>query len=195
MNLANRITIARMLLIPLFMLAYQPYPPWLVEKLPVLSAVNDYGAYIAALVFVIAAATDKLDGYVARTYNQVTNLGKLLDPLADKLLIAAALVLLVQRGVIPSWIAVAIIGRELLVSYIRIRAASQRVVLAADRHGKIKLVVQVVAITAALLGNFPFSFVTSFDISLAMMIAAVAVTLYSGYLYIANNMTVLQLRP
>jgi CDP-diacylglycerol--glycerol-3-phosphate 3-phosphatidyltransferase len=175
MNLANKITLVRIGMIPLFMLAFYQYP---------------YGAIV---LFLLASATDKLDGYIARKYNQITNLGKLLDPLADKLLVSAALVMMVQQSMIPSWIAVVIIGREILVSGIRILAAAKGVALAADRHGKIKLVLQVAAITAVLLGNYPFSYITSFPIDLMIMLSAVAVTAYSGYKYVKNNYRELQL--
>lgn len=84
MNLANKVTIARILLIPIFIVLFSKYPDW------------PEGIYYATIVFLLASATDKLDGYIARKYNQVTNLGKLLDPLADKLLISAALILLVS---------------------------------------------------------------------------------------------------
>ncbi|TYP73326.1 CDP-diacylglycerol--glycerol-3-phosphate 3-phosphatidyltransferase [Paenibacillus methanolicus] len=193
MNLANKITMARIGLIPLFVAALQPYPLWMTEKWEWLQYLNEYGLYWAVAIFVLASATDKLDGYVARKYNQITNLGKLLDPLADKLLVSAALILMVQQHMIPSWIAVVIIGREVMVSGIRILAAAKGVALAADNHGKIKLVLQVVGITAVLLGNYPFSYVTTLPVDLTIMIAAVAVTAYSGYMYMRNNYRELQL--
>ncbi|WP_346654811.1 CDP-alcohol phosphatidyltransferase family protein [Paenibacillus amylolyticus] len=89
MNLANQITLARIVLIPLFMISF----------------LNQQSTITALLIFAVAAGTDKLDGYVARKYNQITNLGKLLDPLADKLLIAAALIMMVQENMISSWFA------------------------------------------------------------------------------------------
>lgn len=193
MNLANKVTMFRIILIPLFMLAFQQYPPWMVMKINFLSLINQYGSYLATAIFIVAAITDKLDGYIARKYNQVTNFGKLMDPLADKLLVLVALVMMVQHSLIPSWMAVAIIGREVMVSYLRIRAASKKVALAADKHGKMKLVIQVVAIVAVLLGNFPFSYITEFPIDLTIMILAVAITIYSGYEYLKNNYKELQL--
>lgn len=193
MNLANKITVARICMIPLFMLAFQQYPSWMVEQLEFLHYINQYGFYGAIAIFVIASATDKLDGYIARKNNQITNFGKLLDPLADKLLVSAALIMMVQQHMIPSWIAVLIIGREIMVSGIRILAAAKGVALAADKHGKVKLVLQVAAITAVLLGNFPFSYLTNFPVDLAIMIVAVALTAYSGYKYMKNNYRALQL--
>ena len=194
MNLANKITLIRIGMIPLFVLALQKYPTWMVEQFSFLEYLNTAGVYWAVALFVIASATDKLDGYVARKYNQITNLGKLLDPLADKLLVSAALIMMVQLDMIPGWIAAIIIGREFMVSGIRVLAAAKGVALAADKHGKLKLVLQVVAITAVLLGNFPFSYITGLQIDMAIMLAAVALTAYSGYRYLRNNYQLLQLK-
>ncbi|MFD0716351.1 CDP-diacylglycerol--glycerol-3-phosphate 3-phosphatidyltransferase [Paenibacillus sp. GCM10027626] len=193
MNLANKITILRIGMIPLFILVFQQYPSWIVEQFGFLNYINQHGLFWAVAIFVIASATDKLDGYIARKYNQITNLGKLLDPLADKLLVSAALIMMVQHNMIPSWIAVVIIGREVMVSGIRILAAAKGVALAADKHGKVKLVFQVVAITLVLLGNFPFSYITNFPVDLTIMILASALTAYSGYKYMKNNYRELQL--
>ncbi|WP_397340233.1 CDP-diacylglycerol--glycerol-3-phosphate 3-phosphatidyltransferase [Paenibacillus qinlingensis] len=193
MNLANKITIVRILMIPLFMLALQKYPAWLADQSSFFTFLNQYGLYIGISLFVIASVTDKLDGYVARKYNQITNFGKLMDPLADKLLVSAALIMMVQNDMIPSWIAIVIIGREVMVSGLRILAAAKGLALAADKHGKIKLVMQVVAITAVLLDNFPFAFLTKLPIDLYIMLFAVAITIYSGYKYMKNNYLQLQL--
>ncbi|CAG7651493.1 CDP-diacylglycerol--glycerol-3-phosphate 3-phosphatidyltransferase [Paenibacillus solanacearum] len=180
MNTANTITVLRICLIPLFLLAMSPLLSWL-----------PYSIYIAAALFVLAAATDKLDGYIARKYNQVTNLGKLLDPLADKLLICAALVMLVEAHKLPSWIAVVIIGRELLITAIRIMGAMRNIVLAADRYGKLKLVMQVAAIAVMLLED-AFAGFEQWP-GLILMFAAVVLTLYSGYNYMRTNYKLLGL--
>jgi len=193
MNLANKVTVVRIGLIPLFVLCLHHYPHGIVQQLPFLGLINRYGLYAAVALFLLAAATDKLDGHIARRYNQVTNLGKLLDPLADKLLISAALVMMVQHHLIPSWIAAVIIGREVLVSGIRILAAAKGIALSADRHGKAKLALQVAAIVAVLLSNYPFAYVTGFPVDMAMMFAAVGLTVYSGYKYILNNYRQLEL--
>ncbi|WP_152396933.1 CDP-diacylglycerol--glycerol-3-phosphate 3-phosphatidyltransferase [Paenibacillus guangzhouensis] len=193
MNLANKITIARIGLIPLFMLTLQHYPAWMVEGMPWLSQVNQYGSSLAVLIFLLASTTDKLDGYIARKYNQVTPLGKLLDPLADKLLISAALLMMVEQSMIPAWMAVVIIGREVVITGIRVLAAAKGIALAADRHGKLKMVLQVVAIAAVLLRNYPFAWMTSLPIDYMLMLVAVVLTVYSGYKYIANNYQALQL--
>ncbi|RJE86917.1 CDP-diacylglycerol--glycerol-3-phosphate 3-phosphatidyltransferase [Paenibacillus sp. 1011MAR3C5] len=193
MNLANKITMIRIGMIPFFILALQQYPVWMTEQFGFLNHLNQYGLYWAVALFLIASATDKLDGYIARKYNQITNFGKLLDPLADKLLVSAALIMMVQLHLIPSWIAIVIIGREVMVSGIRILAAARGVALAADKHGKLKLVLQVAAITAVLVSNYPFSYFTDVPIDFILMIAAVAMTAYSGYNYVKNNYDILQL--
>ena len=122
LNLANIITIARILLIPVFLVL-------LLGGLP-----EPYGDIAAAAVFILAAATDKLDGYVARRSKQITTLGQFLDPLADKLLIAAALIALVSQGRIVAWVAMLIIGREIAVSVLRIVGVSQGVSIPADKY-------------------------------------------------------------
>lgn len=183
MNLANKITFIRIGLIPLFIIFLYPYPTnsW------------DTSSIIAAAIFLIAAVTDQLDGYIARTYNQVTRLGMLLDPLADKLLICAALIILVQNHKLSSWIAVVIIAREMIITGIRIVAASKGIALAADRYGKIKLVVQVAAVTAVILNNQPFQGWIGIPVDQILMYSAAALTIYSGYNYIKNNMKRLEL--
>jgi CDP-diacylglycerol--glycerol-3-phosphate 3-phosphatidyltransferase len=132
LNVPNGITMGRIALIPLFVyLAYEP-GPW-----------RDFWA---ALVFLVAALTDLLDGYLARRMNEVTALGKLLDPVADKLLILAGLVMLVAAHLAPAWIVIVILGREMAVTGLRAIAASEGVVMPADVWGKWKTVTQVTAI-------------------------------------------------
>lgn len=143
MNLANKLTLSRIILIPVFMLV-------LLIRIP-------FGEYIAAAIFIIAASTDGLDGYIARKRKEITNLGKLMDPLADKLLISAALITLVELKEISGWIAFIIIGRELFVTGLRSIAAAEGVVIAASKLGKFKTVSQIVAISALLLNDFPLS--------------------------------------
>lgn len=140
-NLANGLTIFRILLIPVFMvfmLGLDIIPAWL-------------SASIAAGIFVIAALTDTLDGYFARSRNAVTVLGQFLDPLADKLLISAALISLLSLGRISAWIAMMIIAREFAVTGLRLVAAAERVVIPASPLGKIKTVSQVIAVIALIL--------------------------------------------
>ncbi|WP_342572353.1 CDP-diacylglycerol--glycerol-3-phosphate 3-phosphatidyltransferase [Paenibacillus sp. FSL R5-0749] len=176
MNYANKITLARIALIPLFMLCF----------------LNQSSLLFALIIFAVAAGTDKLDGYVARKYNQITNLGKLLDPLADKLLIAVALILMIQENMISSWIAVIIIGREIVITALRMVATEQGIALAADRYGKIKMVLQVAAIIAILLNNVSFSLLTEVRVDLILLWLAAGVTLLSGLNYIVMNYQLLR---
>ncbi len=138
MNLANKLTIIRIFLVPVFLIFIA------IQDIP-------YGTVIATIIFIIAALTDKLDGYIARSRNQVTNFGKFMDPLADKLLVTAALISLVEFHVIPGWAAVIIIAREFAVTGLRTVAASDGIVIAASWWGKIKTVIQIIAIILLLL--------------------------------------------
>lgn len=197
MNLPNKITFSRILLIPVFMLFIIPMPEWFIlssalefirsELVHFNRIVIQYGNYIGAIFFIISASTDKVDGYIARKRKLVTKLGIFLDPIADKLLIAAALIALVQRGDFSAWVAIIIIARELIVTGFRLVAVGEGMVLAADKWGKAKMVVQTVAISVALLKNFPFSLITDIPIDQYLMFIAVVITIYSGYNYISKN--------
>lgn len=201
MNLPNKITFSRILLIPFFMLFIIPMPEWLILSSPLEfmrpelvyfnRIVIQYGNYIGAIFFIISASTDKVDGYIARKRKLVTKLGIFLDPIADKLLIAAALIALVQRGDFSAWVAIIIIARELIVTGFRLVAVGEGIVLAADKWGKVKMVVQTVAISVALLKNFPFSLITDLPIDQYLMFIAVVITIYSGYNYISKNSRVI----
>ncbi|WP_136603950.1 CDP-diacylglycerol--glycerol-3-phosphate 3-phosphatidyltransferase [Paenibacillus dokdonensis] len=193
MNTANRITMARIALIPLFMLFFTKWPAWLAEVSGIIQFLNNYGVYIAIGIFVLASGTDKLDGYVARKYNQITNLGKLLDPLADKLLISVALIMMVQADMIASWVAVIMISREFVITGLRMIASAQGIALAADKLGKWKMVLQVIAIVAVLLGNYPFQWFTSIQVDNILMLLAVCLTLISGINYLVQNFKILKL--
>ncbi|WP_379126672.1 CDP-diacylglycerol--glycerol-3-phosphate 3-phosphatidyltransferase [Paenibacillus sp. sgz500958] len=192
MNLPNRITLARICLIPIMMFfllgnfSFYPEPiHWGSFQL----SVNHLAA---AVIFLLAASTDGIDGYIARKYNMVTNLGKLLDPLADKLLVSAVLISLVQMGRCESWIAVVIISREFAVTGLRQVALLEGKVVAASQWGKIKTVIQIVAISLLLLNNFPFEFIDIPLDEIAIWAAAI-VTLYSGVDYFVKNKDLLQL--
>lgn len=193
MNLANKITLSRIFLIPIFMFFIVPLPGWLIHYsffnliAPFLNFINQYGNYLAAVIFIIASSTDAVDGYIARKMDQITNMGKFLDPIADKLLVTAALIALVERHDITTWTAMIIISRELIVTGFRMIAAGEGIVIAASNWGKIKTVTQIVAIVAALIDNFPLSLVTSFPFDNIAMAVAIIVTIYSGYVYIAKN--------
>lgn len=176
MNLANKITIARILLIPIFMI-------FLLARIP-------GGNVIASIIFIVAALTDSIDGYVARSRNQITKLGKFMDPLADKLLVTAALVSLVELDKLAAWAVVIIISRELIVSVFRAVAASEGIVIAASPWGKAKTISQIIAIVLLLFDNYTFSL---YNIDIATIAVGVSVTLtaISGYDYIYKNKKVL----
>jgi len=143
MNPANTVTIARMVLIPVFLLVLlADWPQWL--GAPVI--VYTLRPWIAAAVFGVLAATDGVDGYLARSRNEVTTFGKFIDPLADKLLVTAALLALIETDVLPAWIALVIIAREFIVSGLRMVASAEGTVIAASWYGKLKTVLQIVAV-------------------------------------------------
>jgi CDP-diacylglycerol--glycerol-3-phosphate 3-phosphatidyltransferase len=160
LNLPNVLTIVRILAVPVVVVA--------------LLGEIDNGDVIAAVVFALAAATDGLDGYIARRRNEVTTFGKLMDPLADKLLVIAALVSLVALGRLEAWIAMVIIARELAVTGLRSVAAEQGVVIAASWMGKVKTALQIAAIFA-LIAYDPAPLAVDL-----LVYAAVAMTLVSG---------------
>jgi len=201
MNLPNRITMTRILIVPLFLLFVIPFPDTLLDVsflqflkpqfLAVRSFIVKYGSYIAAAIFILASSTDGVDGYIARKRKLVTNLGKFLDPIADKLLVTAALVALVQRNELTSWAAIIIIARDLLVTGLRLIAAGEGIVVAASVWGKIKTAAQMVAIVAMLLNNFPLSLFTDFPFDEVAMFFAVIITIYSGIDYFRKNKHVL----
>lgn len=138
MNLANKLTMMRIILVPIFLIFIA------VKEIP-------YGSIIATIVFIVASITDQLDGYIARSRNQITNFGKFMDPLADKLLVTAALVSFSEMHLISGWIVVVIIAREFAVSGLRTLAASDGIIIAASWWGKLKTVTQMAAIITLLL--------------------------------------------
>ncbi|MDE7320334.1 MAG: CDP-diacylglycerol--glycerol-3-phosphate 3-phosphatidyltransferase [Lachnospiraceae bacterium] len=139
MNLPNKLTVLRVLLIPFFVLFT------LVELVP------GYSKYIAVLIFIAASLTDLLDGKIARKYNLVTNFGKFMDPLADKLLVCAALICLVSEELLPAWMVIIIISREFIISGFRLVASDNGVVIAASYWGKFKTTFQMLMIIVLLL--------------------------------------------
>ncbi len=138
MNLPNLITLLRIFLIPVFILVFL--------------TPTEARSMAAAVIFLIASLTDLMDGYLARRWKQITKLGKFLDPIADKFLILAALILLVDFHRVSSWIAIVIIGRELAVTGLRAIASSSGIVIAADEAGKYKMVIQTISIVLLILG-------------------------------------------
>jgi len=191
MNLANKITMARIFLVPIIMLFL--LVRFDLGSITFVGVELTYSEIIATLIFILAASTDGLDGYIARKRKLVTNLGKFLDPLADKLLITAALISLVERGSVEAWMAIIIISREFAVTGLRLVASADGHVIAASKLGKLKTIVQIVAICAVMLANFPFAAIhVPFDIF--AMWCAVIITIYSGIDYFVKNKSVIQFK-
>lgn len=186
MNLPNRITIARIFMIPVMLIFLLVDLQWWSYELSLGAYTLPVNQLIGALLFIVAASTDGIDGYIARKHNLVTNLGKLLDPLADKLLVAAVLVALVAMGEIEAIIAIIIISREFAVTGLREIALLEGSVIAASKWGKAKTIAQIIAISALLLNNFPFEWLNiPFD-EIAIWIATL-ITIYSGIDYFVKN--------
>lgn len=184
-GLANWITVIRMTFIPVFLVV-------LLGQFGHASAWDDWRPWLAAAVFTVLAATDAVDGYVARTRNEVTTFGKFIDPLADKLLVMAALVGLVELESLPGWVAIVIIARELIVTGLRMVAVAEGVVIAASHWGKVKTVFQIIALVMFILKSAPV-FVpwrsTVDTASWVVMSVALALTAWSAadYFYHARE--------
>ncbi|NPV92270.1 MAG: CDP-diacylglycerol--glycerol-3-phosphate 3-phosphatidyltransferase [Firmicutes bacterium] len=171
MNLPNILTITRVFLIPIFLFVL------FVRVFP-----HPYGQYLAALIFIVAAITDGLDGYLARSRRQISRFGKFMDPVADKLLISSALISLLALGKIQFLPVIIIISREIAVSGLRSMAASDGNIIVASRWGKYKTISQVIAITALLVNDlYPFDLISPVD-QVALWIAVV-LTIFSGLEY------------
>ncbi len=184
MNLPNKITISRILLIPVFLVIMLANFSW--GELELLGVTLPVTHFVGALLFILASTTDWVDGYFARKYNLVTDLGKFLDPLADKLLVSAALVVLVNFGMASAWITIVIISREFAVTGLRAILAGGGEVVAANMLGKIKTWAQIVAISALLLHNMIFELIgLQFD-QIALWVALIF-TIWSGWDYFAKN--------
>ncbi|MDA7025791.1 CDP-diacylglycerol--glycerol-3-phosphate 3-phosphatidyltransferase [Bacillus sp. CLL-7-23] len=183
-NLPNKITLSRIALIPIFMIIMLVPFQWGTlsfgtESIPVTHLVG-------ALLFILASVTDWIDGYYARKFNLVTNFGKFLDPLADKLLVSSALIILVQYDLAPAWMVIVIISREFAVTGLRLVLAGTGEVVAANMLGKVKTWAQIIAISALLLHNLPFELV-SFPFGLLALWVAVFFTIISGWDYFVKN--------
>lgn len=191
MNLANKLTIFRILLVPLMIVF--TFFTWQGEFLgiPTLSL-------ILLAIFVIASITDKLDGYVARSRNQVTTFGKFLDPIADKILVITAMIILVEFNKLPAWIPTIIVFREFIVSGYRLIAVENGgKVIAASIWGKLKTVTQMIAIIVAFIDNNAFGTLFKGEltgyvlviniITTVMMLICVVATIFSGWDYIKNG--------
>ena len=174
LNLPNKLTIFRVILIPVFIIALMsgiiPEP------------VN---RYVGVVIFCVASFTDYLDGHIARKYNLVTNFGKFMDPLADKLLVSSALICMIELGFLPAWIVIIIISREFIITGFRLIAAEGGLVIAASWWGKIKTVTQMLMIILVLLG-------VGGIIGNILIILATVFTVISGVDYIVKNIGVLK---
>lgn len=184
LNLPNKITVSRILLIPVFMIFM------LVDfnfgTVNLLNTDIQTSHLIGGLIFIIASITDWLDGYIARKYELITNMGKFLDPLADKLLVSAAFIILVELGSAPSWIIIVIISREFAVTGLRLILAGSGEVVAANQLGKIKTVTQIVAIISLLFNNIYFESI-GVPFGTIMLYIALFFTVWSGVDYFYKN--------
>ena len=174
MNLPNKLTVLRMVLVPFFVASL------------LMSATNDSLKWLALALFVIASLTDFADGYIARKYNLITNFGKFMDPLADKILTVSGMICLIELGRIPSWIVVIIVAREFIISGFRLIAAENGVVIAANYWGKFKTTFQMIMIILMIMNIPQLQIVT--DI---VMWIALALTIISLVTYINANKQVL----
>jgi len=196
MNLANKLTIFRIILVPIML---------------VVGIINPEGSllgvsitfWIMGAIFVIASITDKLDGYIARSRNQITTFGKFLDPIADKILVLTAMMIFVEYNRMPAWIPVIVMFREFLVSGFRLVAVSKGEVIAASNWGKLKTVTQMVALILCFADNYGFgyfikntidntgSLVLNIIITVLLIIAVIA-TIISGWDYISKGKDMLK---
>lgn len=172
MNLPNKLTVLRVILIPFF-LVFLLTDFW-----------GDVNNYIALGIFAVASLTDLLDGKIARKRNLVTNFGKFMDPIADKLLVSSAIIAFVELGLLPAWIAIVIIAREFIISGFRLVAADNGVVLAAGIWGKFKTAFQMI-MSCFLIINLDFKFVNIFE--QVLIYISLALTIISMLDYLIRN--------
>lgn len=175
MNLPNKLTVLRMIMIPFFLAAL------MIDGIP-------GGKWIALALFVIASLTDMLDGQIARKYNLITNFGKFMDPLADKLLVCSAMIALIDLGRIPAWVVIIIIAREFIISGFRLVAADNGIVIAAGWWGKVKTVVQMIMVIVLICD---FGGDAAAVIENVLIYAALALTVISLIDYLMKNKGVL----
>ena len=196
MNLPNKLTIFRIILVPIMVI------------IPLFNITGDWLGipieyWIINIIFIIASITDKLDGSIARARNQVTTFGKFLDPLADKILVIAAMVILVEYAKLPAWIPIIVLAREFIVSGYRLIAVEKGgKVIAASIWGKLKTVTQMIAIILAYIdvhafGEFITGDLTGFSLGLnivatIMMLISVVATIFSGWDYLKNGKELLK---
>lgn len=177
MNLPNKLTISRIFLVFVFIICYYAFP-----KVP-----------IAGIIFIIASVTDFIDGYIARKYNLITEFGKFMDPLADKILVLSALVIFVEQSIIPAWGVIIILFREFAISGLRLIAARNSSTISANKSGKIKTVFQLVGISMVLLTvNYVDCFI--FKAGIIFIFISIVLTLTSFLVYIKENIKVLKIK-
>lgn len=191
MNLANKLTIFRIILVPIMIIV--PFFRLQGEFLGISTT-----AWILEIIFIIASITDKLDGYIARSRNQITSFGKFLDPIADKILVVTAMIILVEMGRLPAWIPTIIIFREFIISGYRLVAVEKSgEVIAASIWGKLKTVTQMIAIIFAFIDNNAFgtifwgqlegyNFIINLITTIMMIVCSIA-TILSGWDYIKGG--------
>ena len=177
-NVPNTLSLVRVFLAPLVLLFLSLRIGTPILFLPSVS----WGDALAAVVFIIAAITDSLDGYIARKHHLITTLGKFIDPLADKVLVIAAMLALIELGRVPAWIVMVIITREFVVTGLRLVAAAEGVVIAASKGGKLKTVTQIIALVMLIL-NIPGGMI--------VMWVAMILTVWSGMEYLINGSKIL----
>lgn len=175
MNLPNKLTILRVIMIPFF-----------VAALMTEGGTNQTFRYLAAVIFIAASLTDLLDGKIARKYNLVTNFGKFMDPLADKLLVCSALICMIELGQLPAWMVLIIISREFIISGFRLVASDNGVVIAASYWGKWKTTFQMISVVLLILNIEALSMLTT-----AVVWIALALTVISLVDYIVKNAAIL----
>lgn len=165
MNLPNKLTLLRIILVPIFVVIL------------LLDKAIPHSYLIAGLIFGIASYTDHLDGKIARKYNLITDFGKFMDPLADKIMVISALVCFIELSLIPSWCVILIIAREFMVTSIRLVAAPKGIVIAANIWGKLKTVTQIIAIVVIMLLSY-FNELSELGISLGFLTGSEAIKIY-----------------
>ena len=199
-NLPNKLTITRLVLVVVFALFAFPYPA-VVEELVDGTIFDIVRPYIALVVYIVASITDAVDGHIARRDNLITDFGKFLDPIADKLLVSAALLALCNVSIMYLWATLIILAREFVVSGIRMLAASKGNVIAAGKLGKLKMIFQTIAIiTLFVAGIVPTNLWSGFELIQSIiyilgniiMVAAVVLTIVSGVEYVYKNRELLK---
>lgn len=172
MNLPNKLTLFRIFLIPVFIIVMMLNLP---SKF-----------LISCMIFIVASVTDAMDGHIARKYNLVTDFGKFMDPLADKLLVISALTTMIEYDLVAAWMVIIIVARELTVSILRAIAAADGKVIAASSGGKLKTISQMIAVVILLLGAHTGN-VLFLNIGKVTILIATLLTLYSGWEYVYKN--------